>query len=193
MKRSQLADKARRLQIPLFELIIIIREDVMQQATPKDSDCLGFGEHGVRTFLEVQQVDPRFCLWVEQVEGHQSHQQFKRFSSWLKIQSIYQWPSLVLNRKMTEQLADDVFAGAWSGELGRELCGIAEAPEKNTVMNTLSSEEVRWMDELTRHSTAGPPWDDLIKQPGPPAEKGAHAGAMLCSVMEELAGKGTAV
>ena len=41
--------------------------------------------------------------------------------------------------------ADDVFAGTWSGKLGRELCGMVEALGKNTVMN-----------EQVRYSTAGP-------------------------------------
>ena len=49
MTTSQLADKARQLQIPLSEdhkrghLINIMREDLVQQSTPKGSDYLGFG------------------------------------------------------------------------------------------------------------------------------------------------------
>ena len=46
-------------------------------------------------------------------------------------------------RKLTEQLSviDDVFEGAWGGEPGGELCGIAEAVEKYTVMSTMSPKE----------------------------------------------------
>ena len=78
MKRSQLADKARQLQIPMSEnqtrghLIKSIREDLMQQSTPKGSDYLGFGEHGAKTYQEVLQVDHEYCLWTNQVEDQQS-------------------------------------------------------------------------------------------------------------------------
>ena len=58
MNRSQLADKARQLQIPVPKnhtrghLIKITREDLMQQST-KGSDYFGFGQHGVKTNQEV--------------------------------------------------------------------------------------------------------------------------------------------
>ena len=39
----------------------------------------------------------------------------------------------------TTSVADDVFAGACGGGLGRELCGMAEALGKNTVMIAMSS------------------------------------------------------
>ena len=42
----------------------------------------------------------------------------------------------------TSSVVDGVSAGAWSGELDRELCGLAEAHGKNTVMSTLSSAEM---------------------------------------------------
>ena len=54
MDRNQLAEKARQLQIPVSEnhtrgqLIKIIREDLIQQSTPKGSDYLGFGKHGAK-------------------------------------------------------------------------------------------------------------------------------------------------
>ena len=38
-------------------LIKIIREDLMQQSSPKGSDYLGFGRHGARTYQEVLQLD----------------------------------------------------------------------------------------------------------------------------------------
>ena len=41
----------------------------------------------------------------------------------------------------TTSVADDVFAGARGGELGRELCGMAEVL-KDTVMNTMCSEQM---------------------------------------------------
>ena len=65
MNKSQLADKARQLQIPVSEnhtrrhLIKIIREDLMQQSTPKGSNNLGFGKHGTKTYQEVPKVIPR--------------------------------------------------------------------------------------------------------------------------------------
>ena len=49
-------------------------------------------------------------------------------------------------RKLTEQVADDVFARAWSGELGKELCGTAEA-RGETTLSTLNSET-----SCTQHS-----------------------------------------
>ena len=52
MNRSQLADKARQLNVPIAEshtrghLIRSIREHQMQQSTPVASDYPGFGKHG---------------------------------------------------------------------------------------------------------------------------------------------------
>ena len=59
MNRNQLAEKARQLQIPESEnhtrgqLIKTIRKDLIQQSTPNDSDYLGFGKHGAKTYQEV--------------------------------------------------------------------------------------------------------------------------------------------
>ena len=245
MNRSQQAGKARQLQTPLTEnltrgrLIKITREDLMQQATPKGSDYLGFGKHGATTYQEVLKVDHEYCLY----------RKLKRFSSWLKIQSVCQEPNLVNNmiqergrqlkeemlfaemqaskeldkrRKTPEQkrsqldnsfgggkpfiegtssevdgtssVVDDVFAGAWGGELGRELCGMAESHGKNTMMSTMSSEEVRWMDEQVRCSTAGPAWDHLIEQTGLVlAEIGVTLKSKSVQHHGGLTGKGTAV
>ena len=53
MTRSQLADKARQLQIPVSEnhtrghLSKITREDLMQQSTPRAPDYLGFGNRWI--------------------------------------------------------------------------------------------------------------------------------------------------
>ena len=95
MTRSQLADKARQLQIPVSEthtrghLITMMREDLMQQSTPKGSDYLGFGKHGAKTYQEVLKMDHDDCLWIDQVEDQQSHWKLKRFWSWLKICRAY--------------------------------------------------------------------------------------------------------
>ena len=64
----------------------------------------------------------------------------------------------------TTPVADDDFARAWRGELGRELCGMAEDLRQNPAMNTMSSEEMRWMDEQVRYSTAAIAWDHVLKQ-----------------------------
>ena len=162
MNRNQLAEKARQLQIPVSgnhtrrHLINIIREDLIQQSTPKGSDHLGFGKHGTKKYQEVLHL-------IEQVEDHQSHWKLKRFSSWLKMQNVFQETNLENNmaqermtrrirqldkrRKTPEQegatlnygigggehraegtstITDDVFSRAWSSEFGRELCGMAE-------------------------------------------------------------------
>ena len=103
MNKNQLAEKARQLQIPVSEnhmrghLIKIIREDLMQKSTPKGSDYLGFGKHGAKTYQEVLHLDYNYCIWIEQVEDHQSHWKLKRFSSWLKMQSVFQEPNLENN------------------------------------------------------------------------------------------------
>ena len=62
----------------------------------------------------------------------------------------------------TTAVHDNVFAGPWDGELGRELCGVTEASGKNTVMSTMISEEMSWMDEQLRYGTTGHAWDLLI-------------------------------
>ena len=69
-------------------------EDIKKLATPKGSDYLGFGKHGAKTHQRLY-VDHEFCLWVDNVEHHQSHWKLERFSSWLKMQSVCQEPSLV--------------------------------------------------------------------------------------------------
>ena len=70
----------------------------MQQAT----DHLEFVKHGAKTYQKVlPQVDHEYCLWVEQVEDLQSHWTLNRISSWLKMQSVHQEPSLVNN--MTQE------------------------------------------------------------------------------------------
>ena len=44
---------------------------------------------------------------------------------------------------------DGVFARAWGGELGRELCGMADACGETT-MSTLSTEETSWLEDQVR-------------------------------------------
>ena len=68
MNRSQLADKARQLQLPTSEndmrrqLISIMREDLMQQ-NRKKSDNLGFGMNGAKTHQEVLHVNHQYFFW----------------------------------------------------------------------------------------------------------------------------------
>ena len=63
MTRSQLADKARQLQIPVSEnhtrglLTNIFWEDLVQQSNTKGSDYLGFGKHRAKTCQEVLKMD----------------------------------------------------------------------------------------------------------------------------------------
>ena len=58
----------------------------------------------------------------------------------------------------TSTITDDVFARAWGGEFGRELCGMAETRGEGA-MSTLSAEEASWIENQVRHSTAGSAWD----------------------------------
>ena len=75
MNRSQLADKARQLNVPIAEshtrehLIRSIREHQKQQSTPVASDYPGFGKHGTKTYQEVLKLDPEYCRWVHQSVG----------------------------------------------------------------------------------------------------------------------------
>ena len=69
-------------------------------------------------------------------------------------------------RKLTEkvQLLMTSSQERGGGELNRELCGLADAHGKNTMMSTMSSDEMSWMDEQVLHSTASPAWDHLTER-----------------------------
>ena len=89
----------------------------------------------------------------------------------------------------TSTITDDVFARAWGGEFGRELCGMAETRGEKT-MSTLSTEEASWKENQVRHGTAGSAWDFLTEQTRMTlAEEGAHTGARMCNTMQELSGR----
>ena len=84
---------------------------------------------------------------------------------------------------------DGVFARAWGGELGRELCGMADACGE-----TLSTEETSWLEDQVRHCTAGLSWDRLTESTSMIlAEVGAHTGARMYNTMQELAGTKNAI
>ena len=88
---------------------------------------------------------------------------------------------------------DGVFARAWGGELGRELCGMADACGETT-MSTLSTEETSWLEDQVRHCTAGLSWDRLTECTSMIlAEVGAHTGARMYNTMQELAGTKNAI
>ena len=107
MTRSQLADKARQLQIPVSEnhtrghLTKITREDLDAAVNTKGSDYLGFGKHRAKTYQEVLKMDHEYCHWIHQVEDQQPPWKLKRFSSWLKMQNVFQEPNLENN--MTQE------------------------------------------------------------------------------------------
>ena len=63
----------------------------------------------------------------------------------------------------TKTITDDVFARAWGGEFGRELCGMAETCGEKT-MSALSTEEASWIENQVRHTTAGSAWEFLTEQ-----------------------------
>ena len=129
MNRSQLTDKARELNVPIAEshtrrhLIRSIREHHMQQSTPVGSDNLGFGKHGAKTYQEVLKLDPEYCRWAHQVEDRQPHWKLKRFSSWLKMQSVPQEPNLEnymtrerLRRRIKQLEEQKLFDNSTGGE-----------------------------------------------------------------------------
>ena len=62
----------------------------------------------------------------------------------------------------TNTTTDGVFARAWGGEFGRELCGMADTCCETT-MSTSSNEETSWLEDQVRHSTAGLSWDRLTE------------------------------
>ena len=257
MNRNQLAEKARQLQIPVSEnhtrgqLIKIIREDLIQQSTPKGSDYLGFGKHGAKTYQEVLHLDYNYCTWIEQVEDHQSHwkleilvvaedakcisgtesgKQYGTRTDDMTHQTarggktIRRNASIERTRQKTQDsrtershlnydlgggehraegtsqgvertntITDDVFARAWGGEFGRELCGMAETRGEKT-MSALSTEEASWIENQVRHTTAGSAWEFLTEQTRVTlAEVGAHTGARMCNTVQELSERENAI
>ena len=48
-------------------MIRLILEDLIQQTTPKGSDCLGLGKHGAKTYQEAPQVDYEYPLEAQEV------------------------------------------------------------------------------------------------------------------------------
>ena len=88
---------------------------------------------------------------------------------------------------------DSVFARAWSGELGRELCGMADACGETT-MSTLSTGDTSWSEDQVRQCTAGLSWDRLTEQTSMIlAEVGAHTGARMYNTMQQVAGTKSAM
>ena len=88
----------------------------------------------------------------------------------------------------TNTATDGVFARAWGGEFGRELCVMADTCGETTMI-TLSNEETSWLEDHVRHNTAGLSWDRLTEQTRMTlAEVGAYTGATMYNTMEELAG-----
>ena len=93
----------------------------------------------------------------------------------------------------TSTTPDDVFARARGGELGRELCGMADTCGETT-MSTLSNEEPSWFEDQVRHSAAGLSWDRLTEHTRMIlAEVGAHKGARMYNTMQDLAGTKNAI
>ena len=48
-------------------------------------------------------MDREYSRWIDQVEDQQSHRNLKRFSSWLKMQNVFQEPN-VENKKNQERM-----------------------------------------------------------------------------------------
>ena len=93
----------------------------------------------------------------------------------------------------TNTITDDVFARAWGGEFGRELCGMAETCGEKT-MSALSTEEASWIENQVRHTTAGSAWEFLTEQTRVTlAEVGAHTGARMCNTVQELSERENAI
>ena len=63
----------------------------------------------------------------------------------------------------TNSVTDDVFARAWSGEVGRELCGTAETTREIT-MNIFISEEMRSIEKQVAHGAAVSAWEHLSER-----------------------------
>ena len=69
---------------------------------------MGFGKYGAKTYQEVLQMDHEYCRWIDQVEDQQSHWKLKRFSTWLKMLSVFQ--ETIMENKMarrTRQLKEE--------------------------------------------------------------------------------------
>ena len=51
------------------------------------NDFLGFGEFGGRTYEDVQEMEPHYCLWVrETINTSESSEDTQRFGRWLECQ-----------------------------------------------------------------------------------------------------------
>ena len=133
MNRSQLADMARELNIPIADshtrghLIRSIRGHHLQQSTPVASDYPGFGKHGAKTYQEVLKLDSGYCRWIDQVEDQQPHWKLKRFSSWLKMQRVPHQPNLENN--MTRNAWRDA-----SKNSRKRNCSTTALEKKNLVL-----------------------------------------------------------
>ena len=190
-----MAEKARQLQIPVSEnhtrgqLIKIIREDLIQQSTPKGSDYLGFGKHGAKTYQEVLHLDYNYCIWIEQAEDHQSHWKLKRFSSWLKMQSVFQEPNLENNmaqERMTrriEQLDEEkLFAEM---QASKELDKRRKTPEqKGATSSTVLEEENTALKEQVRELK-----EQIQLLMTSSQERGAASSAESSAEWQKLAGR----
>ena len=133
MNRSQLADKARQLKIPITEshrrghLIMLIRKNLMQQSTPEGSDSLGFGKHGVLDVSGGAEDGSGYCRWIDQVEDEQLHWKLKMFASWLRMQSVCQETNLENN--MTQEQLTRTHQTSRRRETLRRIAGVEKLGE----------------------------------------------------------------
>ena len=110
------------------------------------------------TEQEVPQVDRDYCNWVDQVDVPQSHWKLKRFSTWLKMQSVFQ--DTILENNMTQermtrrikQLEEEkLFAEM---QASKELDQRRKTPKQNgDTSNTALEEENNALKEQVRKLT----------------------------------------
>ena len=86
-----------------------------------------------------------YCRWIDQVEDQQSHWKLKRFSSWLKMHSVFQERNLDINmtqehmtRRIRQLEEENLFAEM---EACEELDKRRKTPEQKGVSSTTVLEE----------------------------------------------------
>ena len=152
MTRSQLPDKARQPQLPISENFTrghMIKKDYKERPhAAVNTEGLGqtrFWQARSQDVPGCSTVGSRNCRWIDQVEDQQSHWKLKRFSSWLKIQSVFQEPKLENKMtqerwtKRTRQLEEENLLAEM--QASRELHKRRKTPEQKGASSTTVLEE----------------------------------------------------
>ena len=134
-------------------------------------------------------MDHECCRWIDQVDGQQSYWKLKRFSSWLKMQSVSQEPKLenkMTQERMTRRIRqleeEKLFADM---QASKELDKRRKTPEQKVASSITVWEELS-LKEQVRKLTEQVPLLMASSQ-----ERGAASSAEELSGMTETCGEST--